>query len=251
MRALVILPTYNERENLPLLVPAILAADPSIEVLVVDDSSPDGTGDLADEIAGAEPRVKVLHRPAKLGLGTAYAHGFAIALAEGYDRVIEMDADFSHRPEDLPALLAAADAADVVIGSRNIPGGATVGWSWRRILVSRAGSLYARWLLQLPVHDCTGGFKCFNRSAVERLDLAGVRARGYGFQVEVNHACHRAGLRMAEVPIVFADRTAGRSKMTLGIALEAALLVLALRIGLLPAAVLPPSSSDVVRKVVA
>lgn len=237
MHALVIVPTYNERANLPLLVPAILAVDPGLHVLIVDDNSPDGTGHAADELAAREPRVAVLHRPGKQGLGSAYVAGFDHALRARYEHVIEMDADFSHRPEDLRALLAAAPTADVIIGSRNIPGGRTVGWSRARGWLSKGGSRYVRALLRLPLHDCTGGFKCFRRSALERLDLTRLHARGFAFQVEVNYACHRAGLRMREVPIVFADRFAGRSKMTAGIAVEALLLVLALRLGLIPAAV--------------
>jgi dolichol-phosphate mannosyltransferase len=239
VRILVIVPTYNERDNLPVLVPAILRVDPDLDVLVVDDNSPDGTGESADEIASQEERVKVLHRAGKLGLGTAYVAGFEYALRHGYDRVVEMDADFSHRPEDLPSLLAAAATADVVIGSRNVPGGSTVGWSRIRNLISRGGSLYARFLLRLPIRDCTGGYKCLSRSALERLDLEHLLSNGYAFQVEVNYACHRAGLSFAEVPITFPDRTAGRSKMSPGIAFEAALLVLRLRLGVVPAAVLP------------
>ncbi len=240
MRILTIVPTYNERDNLPLLVPAILNIDPDLDVLVVDDNSPDGTGEIADHIASQmEGRVKVLHRSGKLGLGKAYVAGFEYALTHGYDRVIEMDADFSHRPEDLPSLLSAAATADVVIGSRNVPGGKTLGWSWVRTLISRGGSLYARLLLRLPIRDCTGGFKCLSRSALVRLDLEHLLSNGYAFQVEVNYACHQAGLTFAEVPITFPDRTAGRSKMSPGIAFEAALLVLRLRLGVAHAAVLP------------
>jgi dolichol-phosphate mannosyltransferase len=231
VRALVILPTYNEHENLPRLVPAILAVDPGLDVLVVDDNSPDGTGEQAEEIASGEARVRVLHRPGKLGLGSAYVEGFRYALRHGYDLVIEMDADFSHRPEDLPSLLLAAESADVVVGSRRVPGGRTVGWSWVRTLISDGGSRYARILLGLPIRDCTGGFKCFRRSALTRLDLDDLRSNGYAFQVEVNHACHKAGLSFAEVPITFPDRVAGRSKMSLSIALEAAVMVLGLRLG--------------------
>jgi dolichol-phosphate mannosyltransferase len=239
MRTLVIVPTYNERDNLPLLVPAILNADADLDMLIVDDNSPDGTGELAEELAAREPRLTVLHRPGKLGLGTAYVAGFEHARAHDYERIIEMDADFSHRPDDLPALMSAAITADVVVGSRNVNGGATVGWSWIRTAISRGGSRYARLLLSLPINDCTGGFKCFRRSALDRLDLARLHAKGFAFQIEVNHACHQAGLSFAEVPITFADRAAGRSKMSLGIAIEAALLVLELRLGLIPPALLP------------
>jgi dolichol-phosphate mannosyltransferase len=240
LRSLVIVPTYNESENLSRLVPAILDIRPDLDILVVDDNSPDGTGQIAEALAASsEGRVHVLRRAGKLGLGTAYVAGFSYALAQGYDRVIEMDADFSHRPQDLHSLLAAASSADVVIGSRNVPGGKTVGWSWVRNLISKGGSLYARWLLGLPIHDCTGGFKCLNRDALQRLDLEHLLSNGYAFQVEVNYACTQAGLRFAEVPIVFNDRTVGKSKMSAAIAIEAAVLVLRLRLGVAQAAVLP------------
>lgn len=239
MRTLVIIPTYNECENLPRLVPAILDVDPDLDLLIVDDNSPDGTGRLADGIADTDGRVHVLHRKSKLGLGTAYVLGFKYALAQGYDRVVEMDADFSHRPEDLRKLLVASSAADVVIGSRNVPGGRTIGWSWVRNVISKGGSLYARLLLGLPIRDCTGGFKCLSREALQRLDLEHLLSNGYAFQVEVNYACAEAGMRFAEVPITFNDRTAGRSKMSPAIAFEAAGLVLRLRLGVAQPAVLP------------
>lgn len=239
MRALVVLPTYNERDNLPRLLPAILDADPRIDVLVVDDNSPDGTGREADEFARREARIRVLHRAGKLGLGTAYVAGFDYALRQGYDHVFEMDADFSHRPQDLRPLLSAAATADVVIGSRNIPGGTTVGWSPLRRLISRGGSAYARMLLNLPIKDCTSGFKCFSRAALGQLDLERLESNGYAFQIEVNHACHQAGLTIAEVPIVFPERVAGHSKMSPGIMVEAALVVLKLRLGFISAAVMP------------
>jgi len=211
-------------------------------VLVVDDGSPDGTGDLADALARETPRLRVLHRTEKLGLGTAYAAGFRYALAQGYGRVVEMDADFSHRPEDLPALLAAAETADVVIGSRNIPGGRAIGWSPLRHIISKGGSLYARLVLGLPMRDCTSGFKCFRRSALEILDLDEIRSNGYAFQVEVNYACTVAGLRCAEVPIVFPDRARGASKMNWRIVVEATWLVVRLRLGLRRPAILGAAS---------
>ncbi len=245
MHALVIVPTYNERENLSRLLPAVLGIDPGIDVLIVDDGSPDGTGELADQMALTEPRIQVLHRPGKQGLGRAYVAGFAHALTHGYDLVVEMDADFSHRPEDLPKLLDAAAGADVVVGSRNVRGGGTVGWSRVRKFVSRGGSAYARLVLGIPIKDCTSGFKCFRRSALASLDLDDLLSNGYAFQVEVNHACHKAGLTFAEVPIIFPDRAKGRSKMTPSIAVEAALLVLRLRLGLVRAAVAPkPLASE-------
>jgi dolichol-phosphate mannosyltransferase len=184
-----------------------------------------------------ERRIKVLHRPGKLGLGTAYVAGFEYALLHGYDFIVEMDADFSHRPEDLTSIMSAAASADVVVGSRNVPGGKTIGWHAVRRGISRGGSIYARLLLGLPIKDCTSGFKCFSRPALSRLDLEHVLSNGYAFQVEVNHACHQAGLRFVEVPITFPERSAGRSKMTAGIAFEAALLVMRLRLGLVRPAV--------------
>lgn len=229
MRSLVIIPTYNECENLPRLVPALLDGDPSIEVLIIDDGSPDGTGEIAEDLARETGRVRVLHRTGKLGLGTAYVAGFAYALEQGYDRVIQMDADFSHRPEDLPRLLEAAGSADLVIGSRNVPGGRTENWSLLRRFVSKGGSLYARVILSLPVRDCTSGFKCFRREVLQTIPFESLRSNGYGFQVEMNHLCHRAGFRIAEVPIVFPDREAGTSKMSVGIFMEAATLVWKLR----------------------
>ena len=198
----------------------------------MDDGSPDGTGALADAMDRASARVHVIHRARKQGLGTAYVAGFQYALAHGYDRVVEMDADYSHRPEDLPRLIAAADEADVVVGSRNVPGGRAEDWSWLRHLVSKGGSWYARLLLSIPVRDCTSGFKCFRRAAIELLDLPALRSNGYAFQVEVNHACAQAGLRFAEIPIVFPDRTRGQSKMSWHIAVEAAWLVLRIRLGI-------------------
>jgi dolichol-phosphate mannosyltransferase len=236
--SLVIIPTYNERENLPTLDRALLALDPDLRILVVDDGSPDQTGEIAEQLARETGRVEVIHRTGKQGLGTAYVAGFRHALARGYDKIVEMDADFSHRPEDLPRLLAAADTADVVIGSRNIPGGRVVGWSPLRQFVSKGGSVYARLLLGLPVRDCTSGFKCFRRSALQVLDLDTLRSNGYAFQVEVNYACAQAGLRFAEIPIVFPDRERGKSKMSWRIATEAAWLVLRLRLGLSRASVL-------------
>jgi dolichol-phosphate mannosyltransferase len=231
MRALVIIPTYNERENIEPLVQDVLAQDDRIDVLIVDDGSPDGTGDIADAMAAGSGRVHVIHRAGKLGLGTAYVAGFKYALAHRYDRVLEMDADYSHRPTDVPRLIAASDQADVVVGSRNVPGGRAEDWSALRHFVSKGGSLYARLLLDIPIRDCTSGFKCFHRTAIELLDLPALRSNGYAFQVEVNHACAQAGLRFAEVPIVFPDRARGQSKMSWRIAVEAAWLVLRLRFG--------------------
>lgn len=237
MRTLVILPTYNEAQNLPDLVDGLLDVDQSLDVLVIDDSSPDGTGQVAGRLAAATQRVRVLRRLAKLGLGTAYVAGFRYALRYAYDRVVQMDADLSHSPRDVPVLLAAAQDADVVIGSRNIRQGEVEGWPLLRHLISRGGSAYARLLLGLPIKDCTSGFKCIRREALERIDLDALQAQGFAFQVEVNYACVRAGLRLAEVPIHFRDRVFGRSKMSWPIFLEACLLVPRLRLGLAPAAI--------------
>jgi len=248
MKTLVIIPTYNERDNIVPLVTSVLAVDPDLDVLVVDDNSPDGTGQLIDAFAREIRRVRVLHRVAKQGLGTAYVAGFRYAIDHGYDYAVEMDADFSHRPADLIGLLKAANTADVVIGSRNIPGGHVIGWSPLRHLISKGGSLYARIVLGLPIHDCTSGFKCFHRSALQALDLPALRSNGYAFQVEVNYACARAGLRLAEAPIVFPDRQRGQSKMSSYIVVEAALLVLRLRLGLTPVAVRRSRDTDLSRR---
>jgi len=220
--AVVCLPTYDERENLGAIVAAILAATPEVDVLVIDDSSPDGTGQLADAIAAGEPRVHVLHRAGKEGLGKAYLAGFAWALARGYALVLEMDADFSHDPRYLPGMLARARAeADLVLGSRYVPGGGTVDWGLGRKLISRGGSFYARTILGVSVRDLTGGFKCFRREVLEAIDLASVECSGYSFQIELTFRALRAGFRVAELPIVFADRRVGQSKMSRRIVLEA------------------------------
>jgi dolichol-phosphate mannosyltransferase len=219
-RALICLPTYNERENLGPIIEAILAAAEA-DVLVIDDGSPDGTGRLADEIAARQPRVKVLHRAAKEGLGKAYLAGFAWALARDYDLVLEMDADFSHDPKYLPVLLEKAREADLVLGSRYVPGGGTVNWGVGRRIISRGGSLYARAILGIPTRDLTGGFKCFRREVLEAIDLGSVECSGYAFQIELTYRAIRRGFRVMEVPIVFADRRVGQSKMSRRIVLEA------------------------------
>jgi dolichol-phosphate mannosyltransferase len=218
---LVCLPTYDERENVEPICRGILAAAPELDVLVIDDNSPDGTGQLADRLAEQEPRVKVLHRPGKQGLGRAYLAGFAWALARDYPLVLEMDADFSHDPRYLPAMLAAAREADLVLGSRYVPGGGTENWGLGRRLLSRGGSVYARAVLGLPIRDLTGGFKCFHRRVLEAIDLPTVTSVGYAFQIELTYRTIRRGFRVAEVPIVFADRRVGQSKMSRRIVLEA------------------------------
>lgn len=220
-KALVCLPTYDERENLAPMVEAILASVPSLEILVIDDNSPDGTGRLADEIAARDPRVHVLHRQGKEGLGKAYLAGFAWALQRGYGLVLEMDCDFSHDPKYLPGMLAAAGEADLVLGSRYVPGGGTVNWGLGRKLISRGGSLYARLILGLTARDLTGGFKCFRREVLEGIDLATVQCTGYAFQIELTYRAARRGFRIRELPIVFVDRRVGHSKMSRRIVLEA------------------------------
>ncbi|MDQ3587087.1 MAG: polyprenol monophosphomannose synthase [Actinomycetota bacterium] len=228
-----ILPTYNEADNVESVVRASLprlgeaAREPHI--LVVDDASPDGTGRIADQLAEELAEVEVLHRPGKLGLGPAYLAGFAHALANGAELVLEMDCDFSHDPADLPRLIEAASEADLVLGSRYVPGGGVRDWGVVRRTLSRGGSLYAQLLLRVPVRDLTGGFKCFRREVLEELNLAGIAADGYGFQIEVTYRAVRAGFRVAEVPIVFRDRRVGQSKMSARIALEAVWKVPALR----------------------
>ena len=224
----VILPTYNEAENLETVVTAVLAAVPGVRILVVDDSSPDGTGEIADALEG----VDVLHRPRKSGLGRAYVAGFAYALAAGAGSVVEMDADLSHDPADIPRLLEPlAAGADLVLGSRYVPGGGVLDWDAVRRGISRFGCGYARRVLGVPVRDLTGGFKAFRGAALEAIDYASVRSQGYAFQVELTYRALRRGLVVEEVPIVFRERRHGDSKMSALIALEAAWLVPALRFG--------------------
>jgi len=220
-KALLCLPTYDERENLAPMIEAILAVVPQVEVLVIDDNSPDGTGRLADEIAAREARVKVLHRAGKEGLGRAYLAGFAWALARDYGLVLEMDCDFSHDPSYLPGMLAAAEEADLVLGSRYVKGGGTVNWGLVRKLISRGGSFYARTILGLRVRDLTGGFKCFRREVLEAIGLDTVECTGYAFQIELTYRAARRNFTIREIPIVFADRRVGHSKMSRRIVLEA------------------------------
>jgi dolichol-phosphate mannosyltransferase len=230
--AWLVLPTYNEAENLEQLVAAALANLPdSARILVVDDNSPDGTGRLADRLAAAEEQIEVLHRPRKEGLGPAYVAGFRRALEAGASRVLEMDSDFSHDPVDLPRLLAATGEADVAIGSRYVDGGGVENWSLLRQWISRGGSSYARLVLGLPVRDLTGGFKCFRREVLEAMDLEAMSSRGYAFQVEPTYRALQRGFRVVEVPIRFRERRAGASKMNRSIVLEAAWRVPQLRLG--------------------
>ncbi|WP_394554062.1 polyprenol monophosphomannose synthase [Agromyces sp. MMS24-JH15] len=234
---LVVIPTYNERDNLASIVARVRQAVPAASVLVVDDASPDGTGLLADELAAADASVHVLHRAGKDGLGAAYLEAFDWALANGYDPVVQMDADGSHRPEELPDLLAALHgpagdvaaaeegageaSADLVIGSRRVPGGSIVNWPKHREWLSRGGSAYSRSMLRLPYRDVTAGYRAFSADGLRRMQLEEVHTRGYGFQVDMLMRAHRAGLRIVEVPVTFVERERGDSKMSLGIVLEA------------------------------
>jgi dolichol-phosphate mannosyltransferase len=229
-RALVVIPTYDERVNLPLIVPQILQQDPRLEVLVVDDNSPDGTGKLADELSAANPRVHVLHRPGKAGLGKAYIAGFRWALERGYDLIFEMDADFSHDPKFLPDFLKAIEHADLVIGSRYRHGVNVINWPIGRPLLSVGANEYARRVTGLPLTDSTGGFKCFRREVLAAIDLDGVRSNGYSFQIEMSFRAWKKGFRLVEIPIVFTDRVEGQSKMNKRIVREAIWMVWWLRL---------------------
>jgi len=229
-RALVIIPTYNERENITNIVPLVLAQDARIEVLVVDDNSPDGTGDLADALAGADPRVHVLHRAGKAGLGTAYVAGFRWAIERGYDYMFEMDADLSHDPRHLPTFLAEIADADLVIGSRYLNRRVTViNWPMSRLMLSYFANVYARRVTGLRLWDSTGGYKCYRRAVLEGVDLDQVRSNGYSFQIEMSFRAWRKGFRIKEITITFTDRNVGRSKMSGGIVREAIWMVWRLR----------------------
>ncbi len=229
-RALVIVPTYNERDNILRLIDAVLAQDPSIDVLVVDDGSPDGTGTLVDERVAADSRVHVIHREKKMGLGTAYLTGFRWALEHDYELVFEMDADFSHDPSHLPQFIESAREADVVLGSRYRDGKVTVvNWPMNRLLLSYGANIYARIVTGLPLFDATGGFKCFHRKVLQAIDLNDVRSNGYAFQIEMSFRAWRKGFRITEIPIVFVDRTEGESKMSKRIVREAIWMVWRLR----------------------
>jgi dolichol-phosphate mannosyltransferase len=229
--ALIVVPTYNERENVRGVAERLLAALPGAEVLFVDDNSPDGTGGVLDEIAAAQPRLHVMHRAGKLGLGTAYVEGFGWGLARGYDYLFEMDADGSHDPRYLAQMLALAeDGADVVVGSRYVPGGGTQNWGVGRKILSRGGSFYARLILGIDVRDATAGFICWRRAALEAIDLPTVTSNGYSFQIEMKYRAVRKHLRVVETPIVFVDRRVGQSKMSRAIVAEALIQVWRLRL---------------------
>jgi len=226
-RTLVVVPTYNERENLPKLVERLFALPDAVEILVVDDGSPDGTGQWVTETAASKPRLHLLARTAKNGLGRAYVAGFQWALEHGYDLVVQMDADFSHSPEDVPNLLAGirATGADLAIGSRYAGGIRVINWPLKRLVLSVGASYYVKWITGLPVWDPTGGFKCWRRRTLEAIDLPSVKSNGYGFQIEMNHRTWSRGFKVTEVPIIFADRIEGVSKMSKKIVVEALLMV--------------------------
>jgi dolichol-phosphate mannosyltransferase len=229
-RKIVIIPTYNERQNVPALVPEVLAQDPEIEILIVDDSSPDGTGAVVTDMRAREPRLHLLTRPAREGLGPAYKDGFRWALAHDADLVVQMDADFSHDPAMLPRFFTDIAGYDLVLGSRYVQGITVVNWPIERLLLSYFGNAYTRRILGMGVRDATGGFKCWRRAALESIDLDDVRSNGYAFQIEMTYRAWTRGLRIHEIPIIFADRTRGDSKMTKRISLEALWIVWWLRL---------------------
>jgi len=229
MKTLIIIPTYNEYENLQPLLGSIFSYAPHTDILIVDDNSPDGTGELADQLHEQDVRVHVIHRAGKLGLGTAYVEGFKYAISNGYDAAFEMDADFSHDPQYLPNFLEAIEHADLVIGSRYIPGGATPNWSLARRFISGCGNIFARFMLNIPVHDCTAGYRCYRRKVLENIDLDSVQSQGYAFQVELAYRVMQQGFTIVETPIVFMDRRVGKSKMSRKIVAEAFLYVLRAR----------------------
>jgi dolichol-phosphate mannosyltransferase len=230
--SLIVVPTYNEADNVKGISERFLAALPGVDLLFVDDNSPDGTGDLLDQLAQSEPRIHIMHRAGKLGLGTAYIQGFQWALARGYQYIVQMDADGSHDPRYLPTMLALAkDGADLVIGSRYVPGGGTANWGIGRQVISRGGGLYARTVLGVDVRDLTAGFNMWRRAALEAMDLGSITSNGYSFQIEMKYRALQRGLRLVETPILFVDRRVGQSKMSRAIFLEALGKVWALRFG--------------------
>lgn len=221
MKCVVVIGTYNEVENIPSLLPDIIGLGEAYEAIVIDDNSPDGTGAVVERMSSQFPRIHVVHRERRLGYGSAYLEGFRAALSMGADYVVQMDADYSHNPQDVPRLVEAAHATDVAIGSRYVSGGGTQGWPLQRRLISRVANLMARVMLRLPVNDFTGGFKCFPRATLESLDFSDVRSHGFGFLYEMNYICHRSGKRFTEVPILFVERQAGASKLSYRIVLDA------------------------------
>jgi len=231
LKAMVVVPTYNERDNIERLVADILAQDEGIEVLVVDDDSPDGTGEIVDRMAAGNPRLHALHRPGKLGLGSAYCDGFRLALDKGAEYIVEMDADFSHDPAMLPVFFERMKDFDLVIGSRYLNGVSVVNWPLRRLMLSYFANVYTRFITGLKISDCTGGFKCFRRTVLESIDLSRIKSDGYSFQIEMNYRCVENGFRIGEIPIIFVDRHAGSSKMSRKIVREAVFIVWKLKIG--------------------
>lgn len=231
MKITVVIPTYNESENIEKLSSLILSQDERINVLFVDDNSPDGTGQIADRLADATSRIKVLHRAGKLGLGSAYREGFAVAIKDGADFIIEMDADFSHDPAMLPLFIEKMSSYDVVIGSRYVNGVSVVNWPIRRLILSYCASVYTRLITGLRLSDCTGGFKCFKREVLQSIDLASIKSDGYSFQIEMNYRCNELGFSIGELPIIFVDRHAGTSKMSKQIVREAVFMVWKLKFG--------------------
>lgn len=229
-RGLIILPTYNESDNVEKIIPVILEQSSELDVLVIDDNSPDGTGDIVERMSRANPRVLLLRRPGKLGLGTAYIAGFKYALEHGYDYCFEMDADFSHPPEKIPVMIGLLDDFDLVIGSRYSGGVSVVNWPMKRLLLSFGACTYARIMTGCPIRDLTAGFKAYRRSTLEKIDLDRIKEDGYGFQIEIDFAIWRKGLRIKETPIVFTERRAGASKMNKRIIRRAFFLVLRLRL---------------------
>lgn len=228
---MVVVPTYNERDNIERLVADILAQDEGIEVLVVDDDSPDGTGEIVDRMVAGNPRLHALHRPGKLGLGSAYCDGFRLALNKGAEYIVEMDADFSHDPAMLPLFFEKMKDFDLVIGSRYLNGVSVVNWPLRRLMLSYFANVYTRFITGLKISDCTGGFKCFRRTVLESIDLSRIKSDGYSFQIEMNYRCVENGFRIGEIPIIFVDRHAGSSKMSRKIVREAVFIVWKLKIG--------------------
>lgn len=231
MKTLIIIPTYNEIENLRPLLTQIFTYAPETDVLIIDDNSPDGTGELADQMHEENAQVSVLHRPGKLGLGTAYIAGFKYAVEHNYDAVFEMDADFSHDPRYLPDFLKAIEDADLVIGSRYVPGGDTPNWSLLRRFISGGGNIFARFMLGIPVHDCTAGFRCYRRKVLESIELETIQSQGYAFQVELAYRVNQHGFKIVEIPIIFLDRRVGKSKMSRKIFMEGFLWVIRTRFG--------------------
>ncbi len=230
MKYVVVIGTYNEVENIPGILPEILRQGPEYEAVVVDDNSPDGTGRVVAEIAAKQPRIHVVHRPARMGYGSAYLEGFRAALDMGADYIVQMDADYSHNPGDISRLVEAAKDADIAVGSRYVKGGSTEGWPFQRRLISWGGNMVARFLLALPIRDCTGGFKCFPRATLESLNFSEIRSRGFASLYEINYACHRSGKKFREVPIKFVERRAGASKLSWRMVVEALTTMLRLRL---------------------